>query len=80
MAESFMVLTNSPHAYDKRILARVEPQRGMRCQIRWTDVFDEAWKMDRETATEIASKLSYNNPRISRTEKAMIQMKKFNKQ
>ena len=68
--QEYMVLTDSPHAYDKRVLARLEPQAGFRHQDRWTDSATAAWRMDMQTASEIRANLRFNNPRIVRAEKA----------
>lgn len=67
----YAVMTDSPRAFSKTVLARVKPHASKETGF-WTDVDTRSvWLMNRETASEILSKLGHNNPRMVRAEKAL---------
>lgn len=67
----YAVMTDSHRPFDRSVLARLAPERS-RASGFWTaDDPDAVWLMDRDTAEEIFSGLSLNNPRIMRAEKAI---------
>lgn len=67
----YAVMTDSPRAFSKTVLARVKPHASKKTGF-WTDVdTGSVWLMNRETATDLLSKLRLNNPRMVRAEKAL---------
>jgi hypothetical protein len=66
----YAVITDSPYAYDKRILARKRPEF---CGPKnwWTDENDGTLLLlGREEAIDVVKDYRHNNPRIVKFEKA----------
>lgn len=66
----YAVLCSSPRN-PKKTLARIGPPHAGKGNF-WTEnVVSLIWKMDRNTAEEVASRLRFNTPQLVRYEKAI---------
>ncbi|MBW3243451.1 hypothetical protein KUV57_12325 [Epibacterium sp. DP7N7-1] len=70
----YAVMTDSSRIGDNSALARRAPPCDRRSGF-WTDDDpSEVWIMDRQTAEEVFARISLNNPRIVRAEKAIARI------
>lgn len=66
----YAVVTTSVRNPNK-VMARIAPPKAGKYNFWTTDRIEDVWKMDRATAEDILAKLTLNNPRIMRYEKAV---------
>ena len=75
-SQLYAVMTDSPHVFDRRVLARKLPEF---CGPRdwWTDRNNKTlWLMGYEKDKKVAGDYAYNNPRIVKAKKAIATLEK----
>ena len=79
MAEQmYAVMSDSPHVFDKRVLARKLPEYCGPSDW-WTDRHNKTlWFMNLAKAKSVVGDYRYNNPRIVRSQKAIATLEKQN--